>query len=88
MFGTQRNFHATCARCEWCDSPVSTIQGNFIPVWGKFKMRQKLKCMQCCRRGSDPGAFPTRSSQALRGEAQSSFARQGTVPLGTEAGDV
>merc|ERR1719424_575109 len=66
MCCTERNFHASCARCAWCDAPVSTAQRNFIPVWGMFNIRQNVKCMQCCRRDGDPGASPTPNDQAER----------------------
>uniref|UniRef100_A0A7S0FM00 Uncharacterized protein n=1 Tax=Pyrodinium bahamense TaxID=73915 RepID=A0A7S0FM00_9DINO len=53
VFGTSRSFHGGCARCEWCDTRVSAAQRNFRPVWGKLKLRQKLKCVQCCGRDGD-----------------------------------
>lgn len=56
--GTDRNFHAACACCEWCDSPVST--GNFVAVRGRFNIRQKLKCLRCYRRHGDLGAAVTK----------------------------
>lgn len=71
--GTQRNFHAACARCEWCDEPVSTAQRNFVPVWGRFKMRQKLKCLRCHRRHENLGT----AARKLEGKA----AVKKTAPL-------
>merc|ERR1711862_107766 len=52
-FGSSRNFHSSCARCEWCDAPVSVAQRNFRPVHGKLKLRRKIKCVQCCNRDGD-----------------------------------
>lgn len=52
VLGRTKKYHSTCARCSWCDKPVSAEKQDYVPVWGKGQFRQKLMCMECHRADS------------------------------------